>query len=88
VHLGAASVETLDAAVKQIDPQMDKATAKSVHSKLEQVKSMLDMLLRGAVSVPEAVAKASDSVGGVVSRLTDLAAKLGLATLWISQFFG
>jgi hypothetical protein len=86
-HLGKASVETLETAVKQINAQMDKRTAKQVHSNLEQVRSMLDLLLKGAVSVPEAVTKAGDSVGGLVARLTDLATKLGQATLWISRFF-
>lgn len=84
-QIGAAALDTIEAASAEVKPEMNGAGAAATGSKLEQAKSLLDMLLKGAQALPEGVAKASDKAATLVSSLTDLGVKVGLAVTWLSH---
>jgi len=87
-HLAEASAATLDDAAAKTSPDIDAPTAGEVKSKLDQVKSMLEMIVNGAVEIPIAVSKAEEGASGVLTKLTELAAKAGTLALTIGRLFG
>lgn len=87
-HLGTATKTTLDAAAKKIEPSMNKEQAKEVHTQLDQAKSMLETIIKGAQTMPGEVTKASSSVGDLINSISGLASKIAIAVQWSSKLIG
>ncbi len=85
-QIGAAALGTIEAVSAEMKPEMNSEKAAAAGSRLEQAKSLLDMLLKGAQALPDGVAKASEKATSLVSSLTDLGVKVGLAVTWLSHF--
>jgi hypothetical protein len=87
-HLAEASAATLDDAAAKTSSDIDAPTAGEVKSKLDQVKSMLEMIVNGAVAIPTAVSKAEEGASGLLTKLTELATKAGALALTVGRLFG